>query len=149
MLTLGPDPFLLLFIILFYSSFHSRLSGSKRNVERIRTDAKLVQERFAQESSMLYEQQHANMEKRLQKRKDQRERAHSQDYSPDEDHDNDIDNQEDENRIRQSHSSSDPFRGMEEAIAEERRLGNLQPVLNQLELRSSGTESSGEEEVAE
>ena len=52
----------------------SRLSGSKRNAQRLRIELDLEQQRFEREAQMLYENQHAHMEERLRLRAESRER---------------------------------------------------------------------------
>ena len=54
----------------FLSRFGRRLSGSKRNALRIRTEAGMVQDRFNKESEMLYQEQHEHMEERLKQRRE-------------------------------------------------------------------------------
>ena len=71
------DLLLLFFIVVlcffcafFLSCFGRRLSGSKRNAQRIRTEAGMVQDRFNKESEMLYQEQHEHMEERLKQRRE-------------------------------------------------------------------------------
>ena len=104
---------------------------------------------------MLYEQQHANMEARLRRRREARERSGS------------VDDEEMERRDdtmmrmipRQippplKPTRDDPFAGLNEAIAEEQRMGRLQPVLAELDTggqssESESTSGGGEEEEEE
>ena len=58
------------FCAFFLSRFGRRLSGSKRNAQRIRTEAGMVQDRFNKESEMLYQEQHEHMEERLKQRRE-------------------------------------------------------------------------------
>ena len=152
------------------------MSGSKRNVERIRKEAGLIQERFENESTYTYDQQHTHMNQKLEerkikldqkKKKMQRERLHSHDsqdtqdtqevgqdtqqetYSSDEDFADDLHRdvvaQQTGHVIRPPPQSTDPFRGMEEAIAEEKRLGHINSngdVIQQLDVRRSSEEDT-------
>ena len=103
---------------------------------------------------MLYEQQHANMEARLRRRREARERSDSVD-------DQEMETREDTmmrmipRRISPPlrPTRDDPFAGLNEAIAEEQRMGRLQPVLAELDTGAQSSESEstsgGEEEEEE
>jgi hypothetical protein len=127
------------YAILFTERPFSRLSGSKRNAQRLRTELDLEQKRFEREAQMLYENQHAHMEERLRLRAESRER---------------------QQKIILQHEKAatmDPFSGMDEAVAQfkaeqerkRRSSKNQTDIIGQLELKRSDDESDSDSTSSE
>ena len=100
----------------------------------------MEQRRFDREAEMLYQQQHANMEARLRRRAESREAQHRSN----------------------SAEASDPFAGLDEALAKMERLPTLetdsddenegkqqQPVVETLDLENSQMASTSDDSTSD